>query len=317
MNSQTEHIASAPDLKHWRTEIPNLYDDADLDPYEFRLIVHYCRVGNCFQSVRTTAEKCHMSVGQVVASRKTLQEKGFIRTSEAEQGTILIEVVNKWPENFSKYSAMREAKQQREEGECSRGEHGVHGVNFECSHSELKKEPSLKNEPIEEDIPTPAKSPAPAKDSPPTDVGADAVAPRRPSPRQPSEMDRKRKTMEDHFVAVTGLRSPDCTTEAQKRAAGHQWWTPLLEILKLADYDVPVGQRLVDQAVAQLRNGDMTVADPRSIIKTARAIAAKQRAKAPDSGQEVYERAIKRGEYLRRVRAGEDAATVERELGLS
>lgn len=37
------------------TEQLRLIDDADLTPYQFRLLLHYWRVGRCWESVRTTA----------------------------------------------------------------------------------------------------------------------------------------------------------------------------------------------------------------------------------------------------------------------
>jgi len=126
-----QQIIDKSNLRKWRTEIPNLYDDADLDTYEFRLLVHYVRVGTCWQGTRTTAKICHMSVGQVSKKRQSLDRKGYITVTENEHGTYTIEVVDKWAENFSTYSAGR-----------SPHEHGsVHHVNAKCSPHETKKEP--------------------------------------------------------------------------------------------------------------------------------------------------------------------------------
>lgn len=84
------------------TMLPNLYDDADLDPYEFRLLTHYVRVGDCFESTRTTAEKCNMGHMTVVRKRKSLAEKGFIRLTRTPDFT-RVEVVDKWDENMGLY----------------------------------------------------------------------------------------------------------------------------------------------------------------------------------------------------------------------
>lgn len=106
-----------------------------------------------------------------------------------------------------------------------------------------------------------------------------AAAPPPATPRQPSAKDRDRKALEDHFVAVTGLPSPKQDSESDRRAAGSLWWKPLRIILaELAKDDVTTAKRLIDQAVAQLRTGGCTIADPNSILKTARAINAESRA---------------------------------------
>jgi hypothetical protein len=126
--SKTQHISSSS-LRKYRTELPNLYDDVRLSPYEFRLLAHYVRVGNCYQSVRTTAGICCMSVGQVVKARESLEAAGWIKTStNDEYGTIDIIVVDKWGENFRKY----------EQG-CSPHEQG-------CSPHEPKNKPIKKKE---------------------------------------------------------------------------------------------------------------------------------------------------------------------------
>jgi hypothetical protein len=78
------------------TVLPNMYDDANLTVYEFRLLVHYKRVGNCYEATRTTARKCHVSLGSVVKARQGLAEKGWIKLSDNELGTVSIELVDRW-----------------------------------------------------------------------------------------------------------------------------------------------------------------------------------------------------------------------------
>lgn len=93
------------DPRAYFTMLPNLYDDAGLDVYEFRLLSHYVRRGSCFESVRTTAQVCEMSHPKVIEARNSLEAKGFIRTTRQPESTILIEVVDKWKENMAKYSS--------------------------------------------------------------------------------------------------------------------------------------------------------------------------------------------------------------------
>jgi hypothetical protein len=81
-------------------QFPMMYMDADLDPLEFRLLLHYAHKKKTYESVATTAKKCHMSTGSVSQKRTSLIEKGWI-TSEgvSEFGTLFISVVDKWKEN--------------------------------------------------------------------------------------------------------------------------------------------------------------------------------------------------------------------------
>ena len=109
-------IEDEGDSKKYRTELPNLYDDSDLDPFEFRLLAHYKRVGYCYESTRTTAAKCRMSVGRVVASRKALAVKHKLidLSTDVDYGTIGIKVMDKWRENFEHYSSLKRSPHERE-----------------------------------------------------------------------------------------------------------------------------------------------------------------------------------------------------------
>ena len=103
-------IHDPSDLRKYRTELPNLYDDSDLNVYEFRLLAHYKRVGLCRESLPTTATKCRMSEGQVSEMRKTLADKGFITLERKEMGgkryRYIVRVVDRWIENFARYSGL-------------------------------------------------------------------------------------------------------------------------------------------------------------------------------------------------------------------
>lgn len=96
------------DLRKYRIELPNLYDDSDLDPYEFRLLAHYKRVGNCTEGSKTTGRICRMSSSQVSVKRMALRKKGFIRMQRVQlpdnQYSYRITVIDRWLENFKKYS---------------------------------------------------------------------------------------------------------------------------------------------------------------------------------------------------------------------
>ncbi len=104
-NQQIKHDG---DPKKYFVMLPNLVDDSDLNPFEFRLYVHYCRVGNCWEATKTTARKCGMGVGTVSKHRKSLAKKGWIILTEPDQSnpfdTVKIKVVDKWTENMAAFA---------------------------------------------------------------------------------------------------------------------------------------------------------------------------------------------------------------------
>lgn len=65
-------------------------DDADLDPYEFRLVMHYWRVGTCWETLRTTADRCKMSLGKTKSTRDGLVKRGFIKWQDNGKGKMSI-----------------------------------------------------------------------------------------------------------------------------------------------------------------------------------------------------------------------------------
>ena len=106
-----EQIISDPsDLKKYRTELPNLYDDAGLDVYEFRLLAHYKRVGKCTEGLPATAKKCKMSEGKASETRQSLADKKWISLQKVpmDKGRyrFIVTVNDRWIENFAKYSGL-------------------------------------------------------------------------------------------------------------------------------------------------------------------------------------------------------------------
>jgi len=117
------------------TIVPNLYDDAKLSVYEFRLLLHYRRVGDCFEATRTTAKKCCMSLGSVVKARKSLASTGWIRLNESEHSTVQVAVIDRWsasdPTSGGPVSERSPGEQPN--GERSPGERSVRVVESERS----------------------------------------------------------------------------------------------------------------------------------------------------------------------------------------
>lgn len=112
------------DLRKYRTEIPNMADD-DLDPFQYRLYAHYKRVcgasgGECYESVRTTAEKTKMSNEKVIATRQWLADNGWIAIDQRAKGTFSITIIDRWGENFVRYSEQSKRKTVRNSEQSTR-----------------------------------------------------------------------------------------------------------------------------------------------------------------------------------------------------
>lgn len=104
-----QKIVDRADLRRWRTELPNLYDDLGLDVYAFRLLTHYKRVGTCFENVQTTARHCRMSTGKVSESRAALAKKRLVTLSRNKWGGYTVLVRDIWAKNFAHFSKRRGA----------------------------------------------------------------------------------------------------------------------------------------------------------------------------------------------------------------
>jgi hypothetical protein len=133
---------------------PNMLDDL-LDPYQYRLYGHIKRVcgesGKCWQSTRTMAKKCKMSVGKVSESKKRLKEMGLIAIEECKRpnGGLpyhSITIVDIWQRNIE-WCATRASSP--DEQASSQGERPSSPDERPSSQGEPKKTP-LKKTPEEE-----------------------------------------------------------------------------------------------------------------------------------------------------------------------
>lgn len=144
-------------LVKYFTQFPNIIDDSNLSPFEYRLLIHYYRVGECWEGVRKTSEICKMSTGKVSQCRHSLEEKGFITVNLNGDG-IIIHLVDLSILNLKKYSSTDGS-----------GVHvvntTVHEVNEKRSGGELKKNPVKKNQEEEPLLSPNGESPEKAFDS--------------------------------------------------------------------------------------------------------------------------------------------------------
>jgi hypothetical protein len=120
MSKAQQQISTPPDSKYFHRML-NMADD-DLGPYEYRLLGHYIRVGDCWEGVRKTAKTTRMSVGKVVSTRNELEKSGYIHVEHREQDTCLVTVIDRMAENVARYAFTTRTGR-------SPGEQGVHVVN--------------------------------------------------------------------------------------------------------------------------------------------------------------------------------------------
>lgn len=139
---------------HYRTEIPNLIDEMELSVYAFRLYARLKRVagdsGQCWESTRTLADACKMSVGQVCKAKQELSDAKLIRLERREhKKTDLISIEDVWRHNFARFAGANHAEKNVHDmntkpEECSPHEHDVHDMNVNVHDTESKKNSLIK-----------------------------------------------------------------------------------------------------------------------------------------------------------------------------
>jgi hypothetical protein len=165
MTDDPQHIIDRSDLRKYRTELPNLYDDAGLDVFEFRLLAHYKRVGTCNEGLETTARKCKMSEGSASQKRTSLAKKKWIKLTPimtVHGPGYSVEVIDRWEENFRNYSrkpSPHEGKPSPHEAKPSPHEGKPSPHEAKPSPGEGKKEPIKKEPPKKTSPPTPLPPP--------------------------------------------------------------------------------------------------------------------------------------------------------------
>lgn len=110
---EQQSITNDGDERKYFHMIINMAED-DLDPFEYRLLGHYIRIGrpgtSFFEGLRQTAEACKMSVNKVIAAQNALVQKKYIRirkpTKEQQKMGMATEiaVMDRWAENILRYS---------------------------------------------------------------------------------------------------------------------------------------------------------------------------------------------------------------------
>ena len=60
------------------------------------------------------------------------------------------------------------------------------------------------------------------------------------------------------------------------------WWSSMGELLEIANRDTTAGIRLIDETVSQMKEEQLTISSPKSLLNISRAIVAKRRRCTPD-----------------------------------
>lgn len=80
---------------------------------------------------------------------------------------------------------------------------------------------------------------------------------------------QKRLALEEYCAVRLAIPRPEPVNDKQRAEAGELWWYPLRKILGMVDWDVGRAQELIDRAVAELDERQMTISSPKSILQTA------------------------------------------------
>lgn len=121
-----------------------MVDDMGLSVHAFRLYAHMKRVagdsGVCWQSTRTLARACNMSVGKVSGAKKELRAKGLIARDEQLGISDRFIIVDVWDRNYRTFTEGRSPDEQDGEDYYSPDERDVHDMNAGRSSGETKNE---------------------------------------------------------------------------------------------------------------------------------------------------------------------------------
>lgn len=245
-------MASANDLRKYRVEIPNLYDDSELDPYQFRVLVHIVRRGVCYENDRALAESCQMSAGKANEVKKWLIKQGWVEyTIVPNTGQKGLRAVDKWAENLANYQKTEQKNLASETEDCSPHEQSI--PNEQDSPNEKQRSPHerhLKKEPKQEEL---------LAVEPPAENG-DGTA------KVPIKEKREILTeLEKHFSQLSRLAVPKRQTEKQRKEAAVVWWNPLWEMYELT-HNLAATKRYMSAAYGKMKEDKLTVSSPKSIL---------------------------------------------------
>lgn len=269
--------------------MPNVLDELGLSVYAFRLYSHYKRVagenGTCWQSVKTMAEKCNMSMGSITNARRELEEKELIIVKEVPNPTgkafLEVTIIDVWDKNKDSYSPHE-------------GGYSPH----EQPHSPSENPPSpheIKNTPL---INTPLKNTSfekPSKEESirePCDIDGIPNSWKKEEKKSPVKANEYR--LAETIAALINIKPPVCKTQKDYKAANVTWWSPIKEMLRQVDDNVEQAELLAEAAINTALSKKYVPSSPKSLhgwymseLAAKRSIPHKIIGKTPD-GEVVY-----------------------------
>lgn len=105
-------VIDSSSLHKYRTEIPNILFEMDLDPFELSFYLYLKRTagdhGKCWKSNKTLANESKISIRKIKSLKAELEQKGLIKitqrkTENGDQDTSIIEIIDLWPKNFAHF----------------------------------------------------------------------------------------------------------------------------------------------------------------------------------------------------------------------
>lgn len=253
----------------------------------------------CWPSVRHIAEKCRMTDRHARRLIHQLAEAGHLEIQEqaGPHGTNLYRIPT-----AQEMQALSDIKQ---------GEMGEEAAERLTQSSENEAETPDNSVPPDKVVPLTRMSATPDTDVPQgvsgmsvepslnhhessdsdTNVSHAERAPASDSAKTLSLEQRQqnavKRAVREHFEARTRLTIP---TGKNRKGLAVQWWNPIREVCELADYDLGSAKRLIDDSLKRLEG--LTIADPNSILKTARAIVAEKRKVTARASPEAERRTV-------------------------
>lgn len=139
------------------TEQLRAIDDAGFDVYQYRIVMHVWRVGECWEGVRTMAKKCGMSTGKVSMVVNQLLADGHLFHTVTKEGKVALKVcscgeqtqqLNRSPREQRSYSEQKRSPHEQAKNIPPLGKRSPH---------ELKINEPIEDKDIYNDDPTMAR----------------------------------------------------------------------------------------------------------------------------------------------------------------
>ena len=239
------------------TETLRAIDDlSELDVYEFRLLVHLWRVGVSWESTRTLAGKCNMSIGKAHQAQKALLEKGYLVHQERAGRMGLAVAVGSQGEQVQQQERSPHEQTQQVDGsscslseqECSPHEQNVHRMN------------AILNQPLKstnEDV-----GMSDAHDLP-TDL------PEFLTPAQVAAIVDERQKSSDPVVILEEYLAGKIPGKPNRGDTDYDryWRMPILQMVTLTNSDAALAKSLIDAALDEARKPKAKDGQPYRIVR--------------------------------------------------